>query len=468
MRYSVVGLGKLGCSMAAAMASRGHDVIGYDSVHDVVDRVRAGEAPVEEHGLGELMSACRDRFAATHSLQEAVMASDLTFVVVPTPSDNRGAFVLDQALAAFHALGTALRWKREPHTVVLTSTVLPGSTRCVLIPALESVAGRRVVDELGVCYSPAFIALGSVIRDFLHPDLVLIGESHASAGEALAAAYCEIMPARPPLRRMSLENAELAKLAVNTFVTTKISFANMLADLCERLPGGDVDVVSDAVGLDRRIGRAYLTGALGYGGPCFPRDNQALSFLARALGSSAPLAEATDEVNRALPQRISERLRGVAQTHGTVAVLGLAYKPGTPVTEASQSLQIGLTLAGAGARVLAHDPLAGPTVRQEHGSRIEVVDDVAACIAVADVVLVASSDPFYADLSPTVFARNGGPRVVVDFWRILSPAVAAAEGVEYHAVGRGEAELDERHPLRALWGDGGLPPDLLRVHTASG
>jgi UDPglucose 6-dehydrogenase len=450
VKYSVVGLGKLGCSMAAAIASRGHRVIGCDVVPEVVERLRRGRAPVDETGLAELIAQNRQRLTATHSLEEAIAQSDVTFVVVPTPSDARGAFLLDHARAAFRGIGAALRTKSGVHTVVLTSTVLPGATRYGLIPVLERASGRTAGGDLGVCYSPAFIALGSVIRDFLHPDLVLLGESDADAGATLERAYHEILPLRPPIRRMSLENAELAKLAVNTFVTTKISFANMLADLCERIPGGDVDVVSDALGCDRRIGRAYLTGALGYGGPCFPRDNQALAFLARALGSAAPLAEATDAVNRALPLRLADRLRGVAGARGTVAVLGLAYKPATPVIDESQSLQIGLTLAAHGATVLGHDPMAGLLVRERYTRQIEVVDDLQACIDRADVVLVTSPDAAYRELRPEQFATAGRRRVVVDFWRILDPAFTAAPGVEYHAVGRGSAE-DTEHPLRALW-----------------
>jgi UDPglucose 6-dehydrogenase len=438
--------------MAAAIAARGYEVIGFDVVPRVVEQLNRGEPPVEETGLATLIAENRERLRATHSIEEAVLGSDITFVVVPTPSDERGAFQLDFARAAFGGIGAGVRAKSDRHTVVLTSTVLPGSTRYGLIPALEQSSGRVAGQDVGVCYSPAFIALGSVVRDFLHPDLVLLGESDPDAGALLETAYGEILPGAPPVRRMSIENAELAKIAVNTYVTTKISFANMLADLCERIPGGDVDVVTDALGLDRRIGRAYLTGALGYGGPCFPRDNQALSFFARALGTSAPIAEATDAVNRALPDRLAARLSGVATAGGTIAVLGLAYKPATSVIEESQSLQIGLGLAALGGRVLGHDPLAGETVRRVHGRSIEVVEDLRECIARADVVLVTSPDAAYRSLRPEQFtAPAGRPRVVVDFWRVLDASFATAQGVEYIATGRGP-DLSSGDPrLRDIW-----------------
>jgi UDPglucose 6-dehydrogenase len=450
VRYSVVGLGKLGCSMAAAIASRGHEVIGHDVIARVVDDVDAGRAPVQETGLQELITAQRERLRATHSMEELVLGSDITFVVVPTPSDGRGAFLLDYARAAFAGLGRALQAKQDRHTIVLTSTVLPGSVRYGLMPELEN-AGLVPGEDVGVCYSPAFIALGSVIRDFLHPDLILIGESDARAGDTLERAYREIMPDNPQIRRMTLENAELAKIAVNTFVTTKISFANMLADLCERIPGADVDVVTDALGLDRRIGRRYLTGALGYGGPCFPRDNQALAFLARAIGTTAPVAEATDAVNRTMPVRIAEQLASSFPAGQTVAVLGLAYKPDTAVIDESQSVQIARALAAVGARVVGHDPLAGPAVRAAHGDAIRVIDDVQACIDSADIVLITTPDRAYASLRPEQFTRGGRRRTVIDFWRTHSETLGASDAIDYRAGGRGEASEELALALRGLW-----------------
>ncbi|HEX6308931.1 MAG TPA: nucleotide sugar dehydrogenase [Longimicrobiales bacterium] len=451
MNYSVVGLGKLGCSMAAAIASRGHEVVGHDVAAEIVDRINAGLAPVAETGLQDLITAHRERLRATHSLEEAIHDSDVTFVVVPTPSDDAGAFDLTFAARAFAAIGAALASKWEPHTIVLTSTVLPGSTRYGLIPVLEEAAGRAVGDGIGVGYSPAFIALGSVIRDFLHPDFLLIGESDETAGDTLERAYREIMPQAPPVRRMSLENAELTKIAVNTFVTMKISFANMIASLCERIPGGDVDVVTAALGADRRIGRAYLTGALGYGGPCFPRDNRALSYIARHLESTAPLAEATDTVNRALPPRVLGRLAPRLATARAVGVLGLAYKPDTPVLEASQSVDIARAVAATGVRVLAHDPLAGPEAAALLGGGVQLLEDVHDVVSQADIVLITTADPAYRALRADDFRRNGSRVLVFDFWRVLRQDLAECEDIEYIAVGLTDDDTDRSDRLRALW-----------------
>lgn len=445
--YSVVGLGKLGASMAAAIASRGHRVVGVDVDARVVEAVAAGVAPVEEPGLAGLLAANRDRVSATADAAAAVRETDVTFVVVPTPSDPSGSFSIEYARSAMAAVGRGLRDRTGYHLVVMTSTVLPGATRHGLVPVLEEASGRRAGPDFGVCYSPEFIALGSVIRDFLNPDFTLVGELDERSGDTLEACYAEILENGAPCRRMSLENAELAKVALNTFVTTKITFANMLADLCERLPGGDVDVVADALGLDRRIGRRYLTGATSYGGPCFPRDNHALAFLARALGTAAGLAETTDALNRREVSRLLDRIGPVDGVQA--AVLGLAYKPDTPVVEEAAGVAVARALAAAGARVRAWDPVAADTARAALGDAAEVAPDLAACLADARLVVVTTPDPAFRALSPADFADGA---TIHDAWRVLEH-LEGAPSLRYVAVGRGADGLEVQERLARLWAE---------------
>lgn len=451
--FSIVGLGKLGASMAAAIASKGHSVVGVDVNHRSVDAINEGRAPVQETDLQALIEQNRDRLRATMSHEEAISESELTFVIVPTPSDDRGAFSLQYAAFAFREIGRALAKKRGRHTIVLTSTVLPGAMRHGLLPILEQHSGRRGGADFGLCYSPEFIALGSVIRDFLNPDFLLIGELDAASGEHLASCYSDIMGAHVPARRMTLENAELAKISVNAFVTTKITFANMLAEMCAAMPGGDVDVVSDAIGLDSRIGRKYLTGGLGFGGPCFPRDNIAMGFMARTLGARPDLPLATDALNRSLAGRLLQQIRPRVPREVTVAVLGLAYKPYSHVIEESQAMMIAKAFLEHGARVLAYDPLAGQAANIELGGRALIMDNARDCLRDADVVLIATPDPEFMALKAADFTRNGRRMLVVDFWRILAGELAHADGVEYLPYGRGPSHGLEGDALQALWGE---------------
>ena len=447
-RYSIAGLGKLGASMAAAIAGRGFDVIGVDVNASVIEAVNTGRAPVSETGLADAIETNSARLRATAYHDEAVARSDVTFVVVPTPSDHTGMFSLPYAIYAFREIGRGLARKEGYHLVVLTSTVMPGSTRQVLVPELEAASGKKCGCDFGVCYSPEFIALGSVIRDFLNPDFTLVGEFDERSGATLETVYAEILENDAPCKRMSLENAELTKLAVNTFVTTKIAYANMLAELCEVIPGGDVDVVSDALGSDKRIGRRYLTGGLGFGGPCFPRDNIALSAFGQRVGVGTDIAVTTDAANRALVRRLVEQVRAVARPGNTVAVLGLAYKPQSHVIERSQALEAALAIAEAGIRVVCYDPLARSAARNELKDKALVLDSVAACLNQADVVVIANPDPEFARLGPEDFPLCSTPVQVIDCWRLLRAKLEGSANVRYMAIG---IARDAGDALVRLW-----------------
>ncbi len=447
---SVIGLGKLGASMAAGMASRGLNVLGVDVNRHAVEAVNAGKAPVQETGLGELIAAHRPRLRATLSTEEAVLGSDLSFVIVPTPSDERGAFTLQYAKFAFKALGQALKKKSGYHVIVLTSTVLPGATRHGLLPILEQASGKKCGPDFGLCYNPEFIALGSVIRDFLNPDFYLLGQFDPRSGDLLEEVHRRVSQNNAPVKRMSLENAELAKIAVNSYVTMKISFANMLADFCEHLPGGDVDVVSDALGMDRRIGRKYLTGGFGFGGPCFPRDNVALNFMGHQLGVDSRLLKVNDDYNRGLSKRYVEKLQPHLPQGANVAVLGLAYKPLSHVIDESPGIHLCKALSEAGYRVVGHDNLAAPNAEVALKLNALVTDSLEEALKDADVVLVATADKSYTSLTADSLLRGRSKVIVIDFWRALSH-LAADKRINYVPVGRSQNDAAAAASLSQLW-----------------
>jgi UDPglucose 6-dehydrogenase len=226
----------------------------------------------------------------------------------------------------------------------------------------------------------------------------------------------------------------------------------MLADLCERIPGGDVDVVTNALGSDSRIGHRYLKGGWGYGGPCFPRDNVALGFIARELGGSAGLAEITDKMNRNLPETVAKRVLSLVPKGATIAILGLAYKPFSQVIEASQSMMLAKILSGAGARVIAYDPLAGAGAKSELAYHALVLDSLSACLAEADCVLITTPDPAFKALKSSDF-QGAKPHVtVVDFWRILDAELTGNPNIRYIPVGRSTDDDANAARLVGLWG----------------
>lgn len=452
-RISIIGLGKLGASMAAGMASRGLQVIGVDVNHRAVEALNRGKAPIQETGLEEMIAANRERLRGTMSHTEAVLGSDISFVIVPTPSDQRGAFSVQYAAYAFRALGQALKQKQDYHVVVLTSTVLPGATRQALLPILEEASGKKCGADFGLCYSPEFIALGSVIRDFLNPDFYLVGEFDKRSGDMLESVNKIVSVNGSPCKRMSIENAELAKIAVNSFVTLKITYANLLAELCEKIPGGDVDVVSDAIGMDKRIGRRYLTGGMGFGGPCFPRDNVALAFTGESLGVDCNLLKANDSFNRSLSPRFAERLKQHIPAGSTVAVLGLAYKPHSHVVEESAGVYLARALADAGYRVLGYDPLAGESATSVLQGHALITDSIADCVKEAKAILITTADPAFEGLTASQVSREGEQVVVVDFWRSLAHAFENQPGIHYLPIGRCVDDGAASVVLTQTWGD---------------
>jgi UDPglucose 6-dehydrogenase len=436
MNLSVIGLGKLGAPMAAVMASKGHKVIGVDVNPAYVAAIQQGRAPVYETGLAGLIAANSERLSATASYEDALLASDITFIIVPTPSESDGTFSMRFVLSAAERIGAALRRKSAWHLVVLSSTVMPGSTGGQLLPALETHSGKRCSEGFGLCYNPEFIALGSVVHDMLHPDMILIGESDSRSGDLLESLYGGVCESAPRIQRMNFVNAEITKLSVNTFVTTKISYANMLAQVCETIPGADVDVVTGAIGCDSRIGRKYLKGALGYGGPCFPRDNLAFSALARGNGVPALLAEATDQLNRRQVPRLAALILSRVPQGGTVGVLGLSYKPSTEVIEESQGVDLARQLLAEGLRLVVYDPAAMENARSQLTGDVAFAASAAECAQQADVLAITTDWDEFRALDPADLKTGHGRPTIVDCWRIL-PRLKFEGVSEYLALGFG-------------------------------
>ncbi len=308
---------------------------------------------------------------------------------------------------------------------------MPGSTGGTLLSRhSKQHSGKKCGRDFGLCYNPEFIALGSVIRDMLNPDMILIGESDPRSGELLEELYKGVCDSNPRIQRMNYVNAELTKLSVNTFVTTKISYANMLAQVCERLPGADADVVTSAIGCDTRIGSKYLKGALGYGGPCFPRDNVAFSALARATGAPALLAEATDQLNRRQVP-LADRDRPIAAAErrnggrpGTLLQTGHRGYRGIPGSGSARSL------LAAGVKVVVYDPAAMENAKRSSVAPLRMPRSAPECARQADVLVITTPWPEFKKLTPGGLKSGERRPAIIDCWRVL-PADLFANLTDY-------------------------------------
>jgi UDPglucose 6-dehydrogenase len=443
---SVIGLGKLGAPIAACFAARGFQVIAVDIDTQKADAIGRGAPPVHEPGLAELLKESKGRLRATQDTEAAIRDSEATFIVVGTPSEPDGGFSLRYVIPTCEAIGRALRNKNSFHLVVLTSTVMPGSTGGEIKSALERASGKRCGQDFGLCYSPEFIALGTVIRDFYYPDFLLIGESDPRAGDLLSDVYARTCKNSATIARMNFINAEITKLAVNTYITTKISYANMLARLCEKLPEADVNVVTDALGLDTRIGPKYLKGAVSYGGPCFPRDNRAFAALATRSGAFSDLAEATDRFNRAQIPALADFVRSQQTANGIIGILGLTYKPNTDVVQESFGLLLAEHLASKSLPVVVFDPSADASQLLAGYKSVRIAASAQDCITQSSVVVLATPWQEFRDLPLSVWMQSPlsapsfrtPPRVVIDCWRALGH-LEGSQSIRYVRLGSGSS-----------------------------
>ncbi len=432
-KVSVVGLGKLGLCLAAVLASRGFEISGIDTDAAKVQAVNSGASPIYEPGVEELIRKNSKRLSATTTYEGVIAPTGATFVVVPTPSDDSGAFSLRHVQPAVERIGKELAKKDGYHLVVVTSTVMPGSMDEAVKPTLERASGKPCGASLGLCYNPEFIALGEVIRGLLSPDFILVGESDRKAGDVLSAIQARVCTNSPPVERMNFINAEVAKIGVNSFITMKMSFANTLAEISEKLPGANVDRITGAIGRDHRIGSAYLKGALGYGGPCFLRDNIAFAKFASDIGTQAGIAKATHGVNLTQVDRVIRLAKetGLRKT-SKVGLLGLSYKPNTDVVEESQSLGMARVLADQGYEVHVYDPAAMENARTALGNRVTYEPTAEKCLKSSDYIIVATPWSAFRKLQPEHFKG----KVVLDIWRLLDTRVSKVSKVVAVGIGR--------------------------------
>ena len=448
---SIFGLGKVGHTLAACLAVAGHNVVGCDPLDEVVDAINARRHDTGEPGVAERMAQLdQSRLRATTSSEDAVLNSDTSIVIVPTPSNVLGGFSLRYVLRVCREVGVALRRKKAEHTVAVASTVLPGASESSVIPALEAASGRNIGDGLGYCYNPSFIALGEVVKGLETPDYALIGEADRTSGDRLDALHKSMIRNNAPVVRMKLIEAEIAKIACNTHETMRVSFANMLFSLCAEVPGADVDKITGA--LAYRMGQRFFKGAVPYGGPCWPRDNRALAVFMDAVGVPSLMPRTIDQINAEHAQYLLRKILSATQAGEAVGLLGLSYKPGTPVIERSFGIDLAGWLASEGRRVVCWDPLAMAEARKVLDGAITYAASAEDCLLQSCVAIIINPMKDFASIDWSAAAKT----CVLDPWRCLAPAAARKIGT-YLALGQGgdqsvvdwlsQGELKERMRL---------------------
>jgi UDPglucose 6-dehydrogenase len=433
MRIGIVGSGYVGTTIAACLADLGHEILNVDVDDAVVTRLNEGRAPISEPGLDDLLDRhAGETLSATTEYADLVdFAPDVVFLALPTPANADGSIDTAVVEAGAESLGEVLADVDGYPTVVVKSTVVPGTTDDVIGPILERESGGRVGADLGLATNPEFLREGSAVADFTDPDKLVFGtDADDRARDTLEAVYAPLTDeVDVPVVDTGRREAEMIKYANNAFLAAKVSLINELGNVCKAY-GVDAYEVADAIGLDDRIGERFLRSGVGWGGSCFPKDVSAIVAAAREAGYDPQLLQAVIDVNDRQPERMLDLMDDHVDVEGKrVAVLGLAFKPGTDDVRNSRAIPIIEGLRERGADVAAYDPDDGATATmRERFPDVEYADSIRTALADAHAALIVTDWPEFADLDRE-FDLLSTP-VVIDGRRTID----RREGITYEGL----------------------------------
>ena len=424
-KVSFIGLGYVGLTTAICFASKGMEVTGYDTDLEKIKKLKEGKLTIFEPGLEDLFKSTKVNF--TEDPEHAIRNSDIVFITVGTPSNEDGSINLSYVKSAAKTIGENLN---EYKVIVVKSTVIPGTTMGPVREEIERASGKKCCKDFGLVMNPEFLKEGTAVKDTFYPDRLVIGESDKKAGDIVLNLYSSFYNVLPPLVRTTPENAELIKYANNSFLAIKVSFANMMARLCMKIPGADVDTVMKGIGLDKRIGPDFLNAGIAWGGSCFPKDLKALVIFAKEKGVSLDLVEAALRLNNRGPKDIVEILeKEIGNLKGKkVGVLGVSFKPNTNDTRESPSLRLIEELISKEAKVVACDPKA-------IASEINVNREVSKCLEKVDAVILATEWEDYKKLNAKDF-KIYGVKLVIDTRRVYDKEEFYKQGIKLIQLGK--------------------------------
>jgi len=406
MQISIFGTGYVGAVTGICFSEWGHGIIFYDTdefkLHQIEERV----PPIFEPGLQEILHKNKNRIIVEINPGNAVLASDISFICVGTPSREDGSIDLQFIENVSRDIGTALEKKNTLHTVVVKSTVVPGTTENLIIPILERESGKKSGEGYTIVSNPEFLREGNAVHDFFHPDRVVIGSQDEKSAFIMKDLY---YPLSCPVMTTSIKTAEMIKYVSNAFLATKISFANEIGNLC-KVNGTDSYEVFQGVGMDSRINPAFFRSGIGFGGSCFPKDVRALIAYANISGTELPILDAVMKTNEDQPDKLIRLLKKHLNIQGkTIGILGLAFKPDTDDIRESRAIPLIQRLLAEEAHVVAYDPLAMDNFRKEfpHITYASTAEEVMK----ADAILIVTEWPEFEKL-------NYAGKIVIDGRRV--------------------------------------------------
>jgi len=357
MKISIIGAGYVGCVTGVCFAELGHQIYFVDVDQTKLNAINSGKSPFFEPDLDDLLVKNRKKITTTTDISEAVHHTAITMICVGTPQKTDGSSDLRFIIDVAHALGKALVKKKKYHTMIVKSTVLPGTTSNVVQPVLEEESGKKATVDFGIGSNPEFLKEGSAVKDFFHTDRIVIGANDPKTKKTLEDLY---KPLHVPIFTTDIKTAEMIKYVSNAFLATKISFSNEIGNLC-KVNEIDSYEVFQGVGMDGRINPQFFRSGIGFGGSCFPKDIHALISFAESQAIDTKILKAVLKTNDDQPQKLIALLKKHLDIRGkTIGILGLSFKPDTDDIRESRAVPVVTELLAAGAEVIAYDPMAIP------------------------------------------------------------------------------------------------------------
>jgi UDPglucose 6-dehydrogenase len=434
-------MGYVGLTMATYFADKGVKTIGIDIDKNKLASLSKGETTIYEPHLKDMIrrNIVSGNLSFIENYNEALQDSTITFITVGTPSKTDGSIDLEQVKSASELIGKSLKTKPEYHLIVTRSTVIPNTSENIIKKIIGLNSDKICSKDFGLCMNPEFLKEGSAVQDMIEPDRIIIGESDETAGQLLEDFYTRLYsPNLPKVLRTSLETAEMIKYVNNAFLTTKISFINSIANLCEKIPRTDINSVAEGLGLDRRISPLFLSAGLGWGGSCFPKDLRSFLTFAQSQNIELPIISAAMKVNDIQPILAVEKAKELLDDlkEKSIAILGLAFKPNTDDVREAVSLKIINKLLEYGAYVRAYDPAAINNSKKILGDKVFFAKSIQECIKGSDCCIIVTEWDEFRKLLPDDFRENMRRPFVIDGRRIYESKEFSKE-IEYYGIGIG-------------------------------
>jgi UDPglucose 6-dehydrogenase len=432
VKIAVIGTGYVGLVTSTCLAESGNEVVGIDKDAQKIATLKAGKMPIYEPGLAELVQRNyrEQRLTFTTDLPAAVKDAQLIFIAVGTPQSASGA----ADLSALWAVGEAMAPHLRPDAVVIVKSTVPVGTNRKLLELMSKKAGRPIE-----CASnPEFLKEGAAIDDFMKPDRVVVGVRSPEVGQKLQELYSPFLRTERPFLVMSPESAEMTKYVANAMLATKISFINEMANLCDKLQA-DINDVRRGIGHDQRIGFQFLFPGPGYGGSCFPKDVNALIFLAKSLEVPVALLEAVDRVNEKQKHVLPRKVRAHYGNHlkgKCLGVWGLAFKPRTDDIREAPALTLIDEMLKDGVQLRVHDPEAIPNIKAIYGDKLTYCDRPYSALEGADGLVIVTEWQEFRHPDLDLMRKLLKDPIVFDGRNLYEPKTMKAGGFTYYAIGR--------------------------------